>query len=106
MICRRLYGGSGQLGLEFRSPDPRFSSGLSQGLPQACLVITTVGCGFRVSGNDVTVCVMILPHWILLWDSVGFPGASAVESICSAGDVGSILGVGRSAGQGNGNPLQ
>ena len=39
-------------------------------------------------------------------DSVGFPGASAVESICSAGDVGSILGVGRSAGQGNGNPLQ
>ena len=54
----------------------------------------------------MTVCVMILPHWILLWDSVGFPGASAVESICSAGDVGSILGVGRSAGQGNGNPLQ
>ena len=69
-------------------------------------MITMVGCGFRVSGNDVTVCVMILLHWILLWDSVGFPGASAVESICSAGDVGSIPGVGRSAGQGNGNPLQ
>ena len=65
-----------------------------------------VGCGFRMSGNDVTVCVVILPHCILLWDSVGFPGASAVESICSAGDVGSIPGAGRSAGEGHGNPLQ
>ena len=28
------------------------------------------------------------------------------ESACSAGDPGSILGLGRSSGEGNGNPLQ
>ena len=29
-----------------------------------------------------------------------------VESACNAGDVSSILGLGRSPGEGNGNPLQ
>ena len=28
------------------------------------------------------------------------------ESACNAGDLGSILGLGRSPGEGNGNPLQ
>jgi len=28
------------------------------------------------------------------------------ESACSAGDLGSIPGLGRSSGEGNGNPLQ
>ena len=38
---------------------------------------------------------------------MGFPGGSAgKESACSAGDVGSIPGSGRSPGEGNGNPLQ
>ena len=41
---------------------------------------------------------------------MGFPGGSVVkESACQAGDtgdVGSILGSGRSTGVGNGNPLQ
>ena len=37
----------------------------------------------------------------------GFPGGSvSKESACSAGDPGSIPGLGRSAGEGNGNPLQ
>ena len=39
-----------------------------------------------------------------------FPGLpwwlSDKESACSAGDVGSIPGLGRSPGEGNGNPLQ
>ena len=40
----------------------------------------------------------------LFW---GFPGGSdGKESTCSAGDLGSIPGLGRSLGQGNGNPLQ
>ena len=50
------------------------------------------------------------PTWILavftllLW---GFPGGSEVKaSGCSAGDLGSIPGLGRSPGEGNGNPLQ
>ena len=38
---------------------------------------------------------------------VGFPGGSeGKESACSVGDPGSIPGLGRSPGEGNGNPLQ
>ena len=38
---------------------------------------------------------------------LGFPGGSAgKESACSAGDLGSIPGLGRSPGEGNGYPLQ
>ena len=37
----------------------------------------------------------------------GFPSGSVnKESACNAGDLGSILGLGRSPGVGNGNPLQ
>ena len=37
----------------------------------------------------------------------GFPGGSnGKESACDAGDVGLIPGVGRSPGEGHGNPLQ
>ena len=38
---------------------------------------------------------------------MGFLGGSEVKaSACSAGDLGSIPGSGRSPGEGNGNPLQ
>ena len=38
---------------------------------------------------------------------MGFPGGSdGKESACNAGDPGSILGLGRSPEEGNGNPLQ
>ena len=37
---------------------------------------------------------------------VGFPGGSAVNNSPSARDAGSIPGLGRSPGGGNGNPLQ
>ena len=38
---------------------------------------------------------------------MGFPGGSeGKESACSAGDPGSVPGLGRSLGEGNGNPLQ
>ena len=37
----------------------------------------------------------------------GFPGGSEVKaSACNVGDLGSILGSGRSPGEGNGNTLQ
>ena len=37
----------------------------------------------------------------------GFPGGSAgKESACNEGDLGSIPGLGRFPGEGNGNPLQ
>ena len=39
--------------------------------------------------------------------SLGFPaGSDGKESACSAGDPGLIPGLGRSSGEGNGNPLQ
>ena len=38
---------------------------------------------------------------------MGFPGGKACkESTCKAGDLGLIPGLGRSPGEGNGNPLQ
>ena len=38
---------------------------------------------------------------------VGFPGGSVgEESACNAGDMGLIPGLGRSPGEGQGNPLQ
>ena len=41
------------------------------------------------------------------WESWSLPGSSdGKESVCSAGDLGSIPGSGRSPGEGNGYPLQ
>ena len=45
--------------------------------------------------------------WEVTQNSGGFPGGSVVKnSPANAGDVGSIPGLGRSPGEGNGNPLQ
>ena len=42
---------------------------------------------------------------LLFWE--GFPGDSVIkESTCNAGEPGSIPGLGRAPGEGNGNPLQ
>ena len=41
------------------------------------------------------------------WNLEGFPGGSdGKASACNMGDPGSIPGLGRSPGEGNGNPLQ
>ena len=41
-----------------------------------------------------------------MW-GLGFPGGSdGKESVCTAGDPGSVPGLGRSLGEGNGYPLQ
>ena len=41
-----------------------------------------------------------------VWSKMGFPGGSVLKNPpANAGDVGSIPGWGRSAGEGNGNPL-
>ena len=42
-----------------------------------------------------------------MWAVSGFPGGSEVKaSACNVGDLGLIPGLGRSPGEGNGNPLQ
>ena len=49
------------------------------------------------------ICYMI-SLFITAW---GFPGGSdCKESACNAGDLGSIPGLGRSPGEGHGNPLK
>ena len=43
----------------------------------------------------------------VIYSFSGFPHSSlGKESACNAGDLGSILGSGRSPGEGNGNPFQ
>ena len=43
----------------------------------------------------------------LIHSPVGFPGGSVdKESACNVGDLGLIPGLGRTPGEGNGNPLQ
>ena len=47
--------------------------------------------------------IQLSNHYVLHW----FPGgASGKESACSAGDPGSVHGLERFPGEGNGNPLQ
>ena len=44
---------------------------------------------------------------IIIRSEVGFPSSSDSKvSACNVGDLGSIPGLGRSPGEGNGNPLQ
>ena len=57
--------------------------------------------GYRFSDSKLSASVK---HSRLFLD---FPGGSdGKESTCNAGDLGSILGLGRSPGEGNGYPLQ
>ena len=45
--------------------------------------------------------------YVLVYTVLGFSGGSEVKvSVCNTGDPGSIPGLGRSPGEGNGNPLQ
>ena len=52
----------------------------------------------------MTVMENLHQHLLLLW---GVPdGSAGKESACNAGDLGSIPGLGRTPGEGNGYPLQ
>ena len=52
-------------------------------------------------GSDTTMYLKEIEPFL------GFPGGSEVKApACNAGDQGSIPGLGRSPGEGNGNPLQ
>ena len=63
---------------------------------------------FILGGSKITSdgdCSHEIKRHLLL--GMGFPSGSEVKaSACNAGDLGSILGSGRSPGEGNGNPLQ
>ena len=65
-------------------------------------------CRFFMSGDVVTLA--FISHLLIdhhLPKDVGFPHSSVgKESACSVGDPVSVRGLGRSLGEGNGNPLQ
>ena len=67
-----------------------------------------LACHFLTSSNDLNlhgVLKIIFPFSDLQGE--GFPGGSEVKaSACNVGDLDSILGSGRSPGEGTGNPLQ
>ena len=57
----------------------------------------------KVSGSEGSLGL----KYLVVWQLLGCPGGSdSKESTCSAGGPGSIPGLRRSPGEGNGNPLQ
>ena len=77
-------------------------------LPMDTYLLST----FHLPGTRDNVVIRqtwFLPSWdlSLVGQKRGFPGGSVVKYLpANAGDAGSIPGLGRSPGEGNGNPLQ
>ena len=66
---------------------------------------------YGVAGSDATEWVSTARHSTCTWTKIytvkGFPGGSdCKEFACNAEDLGLIPGLGRSPGEGSGNPLQ
>ena len=65
---------------------------------------------WKDSPSDSTFCIKLCDF--TLWTSITFSdwtflhSSVGQDSACNAGDLGSIPGLGRSPGEGNGNPLQ
>ena len=86
-------------GWPLRTASPRLSLDLGFGLGWAD--IRHQHYAGRWKQRDVRVLIILLPS------EVGFPcGSAGKESICNAGDLSSIPGLGRSPGEGKGYPLQ
>ena len=70
----------------------------------SCIVRQILYHWATVAYTQPLLCVYIYTH---IHTHMGFCGGSDVkESACSMGDLGSIPGLGRSPGEGHGNPLQ
>ena len=82
----------------------QYFAGLGQVSPEGCecpectyLLLCLLKLRFMNQGVEMKVALL----------TVGFPGGSdSKESVCNAGDPGSIPGLGRSSGEGNHYPLQ
>ena len=58
-------------------------------------------------GEYIIVLQYRTDKWIIVKHNEGFPsGSDGKESACSVGDLGSIPGLGKSPGEGKGNPFQ
>ena len=78
-----------------------------------------VSCGFSINvlykvevksysySSPVLISILLLLFFECFYHGVGFPGSSVGKpSASNVGDLGSIPGLGRSPGEGNGNQLQ
>ena len=93
-------GDPGSIPESGRSP----GEGSGNPLQYSCLENPTDGGAWETAVHGVAKSRTRLSDFTLTW---GFPGGSEVKaSACNAGDLGSIPGLGRSPGEGSGNPLQ
>ena len=68
------------------------------------LLLPSILSSISVFFNESFLHIRLPNYWSF---SFSFPGGSEVKaSACNVGDLGSIPGLGRSPGEGNGNPLQ
>ena len=68
----------------------------------SCLAVVVLGWRSMIFKNTVLFCFFLFSK-----SNLGFSFSSVgKESACNAGDLDSIPGLGRSPGEGNGNPLQ
>ena len=72
-----------------------------------------MGCHFLLQGHENYGLLHMIDTYIYIYICIciyiymGFPDGSEVKSYsCNAGDLGLIPGLGRSPGEGKGNPLQ
>ena len=78
-----------------------FVHGISQAGILECIAIS-----FSKIYHSLNICIYACIY-VCIYVYMGFSGGSdAKESACNAGDLGSIPGLGRSPGEGNGTPLQ
>ena len=74
----------------------------------ALRVVTSISEVIDISPHNLDSSPCFIQHGILPYVLCieGFPdGSEGEESVCNAGDLGSIPGLGRSPGEGNGNAL-
>ena len=76
-------------------------------IPSVCHFFEMCGAFKWQNAFDLRCKLQILFFHVLTCMCRGIPGGSEVKaSACNAGDLASIPGLGRSPGEGNGNPLQ
>ena len=93
-------------GLPFPSPGDLPDPGIESTCP-ASPALQVGSLPLHPLGNCVWPRGPLSPTSPVNISSLGFPGGSAgKESACNAGDLGSVPGLGRSRGEGNGYPLQ
>ena len=71
------------------------------------LVLAILNSAVMNTGGHVSFSIMVSSKYVPSREIAGsYAGSDGKKSACNAGDLGSILGLGRCAGGGHGNPLQ